>query len=45
LLLDIRVISAKRWESMKAMQAGLYQNISRDAVPICFHKKTATVSA
>jgi predicted nucleotidyltransferase len=45
LLLDIRVISAKRWESMKAMQAGLYQNISRDAVPIRFHKKTATAGA
>ncbi len=43
--LDVRVISAKRWESMKAMQAGLYQNISRDAVPIRFHKKTATVGA
>jgi len=45
LLLDIRVISAKRWESMKNMQAGLYQNISRDAVPIRFHKKTAPASA
>ncbi len=45
LLLDIRVISAKRWETMKNMQAGLYQNISRDAVPIRFHKKTAPVSA
>jgi predicted nucleotidyltransferase len=42
--LDVRVISARRWESMKAMQAGLYQNISRDAVPIRFHKKTATAS-
>jgi uncharacterized protein len=43
--LDVRVISAKRWESMKNMQAGLYQNISRDAVPIRFHKKTAPASA
>jgi predicted nucleotidyltransferase len=43
--LDVRVISAKRWEIMKAMQAGLYQNISRDAVPIRFHKKTDPVSA
>jgi len=43
--LDVRVISAKRWETMKNMQAGLYQNISRDAVPIRFHKKTAPVSA
>jgi len=45
LLLDIRVISAKRWESMKNMRAGLYQNITRDAVLIRFHKKTAPVSA
>jgi uncharacterized protein len=44
-LLDIRIISARRWESMKNMQAGLYQNISRDAVPIRFHKKTAPASA
>jgi uncharacterized protein len=43
--LDVRVISAKRWEAMKNMQAGLYQNISRDAVPIRFHKKTAPASA
>jgi uncharacterized protein len=43
--LDVRVISAKRWESMKNMRAGLYQNISRDAVPIRFHKKTTPASA
>ncbi len=45
LLLDIRVISARRWETMKAMQAGLYQNISRDAVPIRFRKKATVVAA
>lgn len=43
--LDVRVISATRWEYMKNIQAGLYQNISRDAVPIRFHKKTAPISA
>jgi predicted nucleotidyltransferase len=32
--LDIRVISAARWQYMADIQAGLYQNISRDAVPI-----------
>ena len=45
MLLDIRVISETRWRHMKNMQAGLYQNISRDAVPIRFHKKTAPASA
>ena len=34
--LDVRVISAARWEYMANIQAGLYQNISRDAVPIRF---------
>ena len=32
--LDIRVISVARWQYMADIQAGLYQNISRDAVPI-----------
>lgn len=45
MLLDIRVISETRWQYMKNIQAGLYQNISRDAVPIRFHKKTAPASA
>jgi predicted nucleotidyltransferase len=45
MLLDIRVISETRWQYMKNIQAGLYQNISRDAVPIRFHKKTAQISA
>ena len=33
-LLDIRMISANRWQYMTEIQSGLYQNISRDAVPI-----------
>ena len=37
-LLDVRVISETRWEYMKRIQAGLYQNITRDAVPIPFRK-------
>lgn len=37
-MLDIRVISETRWEYMKRIQAGLYQNITRDAVPIPFRK-------
>ena len=36
--LDVRVISEKRWQYMENIQAGLYQNISRDAVPIRFRK-------
>ena len=39
--LDIRVISEKRWQYMKNIQAGLYQNIARDAVPIRFRKAAA----
>ena len=45
MLLDIRVISEARWQHMANVQAGLYQNISRDAVPIRFYKKTAPVGA
>ncbi|MDD2921939.1 MAG: nucleotidyltransferase domain-containing protein [Anaerolineales bacterium] len=44
-MLDIRVISEARWQHMADIQAGLYQNISRDAVPIRFYKKTAPVGA
>jgi uncharacterized protein len=40
-LLDIRVISAARWQHMENIEAGLYQNISRDAVPIPFRKIAA----
>ena len=38
-LLDVRVISAARWQYYADIQAGLYQNISRDAVPILFRKR------
>jgi predicted nucleotidyltransferase len=41
--LDVRVISATRWQYMENIQAGLYQNISKDAVPIRFYKKMATI--
>jgi predicted nucleotidyltransferase len=40
--LDIRVISALRWRHMKNIRAGLYQNVSRDAVPIRFRKIAAS---
>lgn len=36
--LDVRVISAARWQYLAEIQAGLYQNISRDAVALKFHK-------
>lgn len=38
-MLDVRVISAARWQYYAEIQAGLYQNISRDAVPIRFRKR------
>ena len=37
-LLDVRVISAARWQYLANIQAGLYQNIIMDAVPIRFRK-------
>ena len=43
-LLDVRVISAARWQYMSDIQAGLYQNISRDAVPITGSKRKVEVS-
>lgn len=33
-LLDARVIGAARWQYMRDIQAGLYQNISREAIPL-----------
>ena len=43
-LLDIRIISAIRWQYMTEIQSGLYQNISRDAIPIKIAKrKSSTV--
>lgn len=38
-LLDIRIISANRWQYMTEIQSGLYQNISRDAIPIKITKR------
>lgn len=38
-LLDIRMISESRWQYMADIQSGLYQNISRDSVPISIIKK------
>ncbi len=38
-LLDVRVISAARWQYLAEIQAGLYQNISKDAVALRFHKR------
>ena len=38
LLLDIRIISAERWQYYADIKAGLYQNIIRDAVPIRLRK-------
>jgi len=43
--LDVRVISAARWQYMANIQAGLYQNISKDAVPLRFHKKVSAIGA
>lgn len=40
-LLDVRAISAARWQYMAEIQAGLYQNISRDAVALPFEKSIA----
>ncbi len=38
-LLDVRVISAARWQYLAEIEAGLYQNISKDAVALRFHKR------
>ncbi len=38
-LLDARIIDVNRWQYMADIQSGLYQNISRDAVPIKIHRK------
>ncbi|MBM3180199.1 MAG: nucleotidyltransferase domain-containing protein [Chloroflexi bacterium] len=37
-LLDVRIIPAERWQYYADIKAGLYQNITRDAVPIRFRK-------
>lgn len=33
-LLDARVIGVARWEYMREIRAGLYQNISSEAIPL-----------
>lgn len=33
-LLDIRVMSASRWQYLAEIQAGIYQNIMREAIPL-----------
>jgi predicted nucleotidyltransferase len=33
-LLDARVIGQARWEHMSQIQVGLYQNISKEAIPL-----------
>ena len=33
-LIDARVIGATRWQYMSEIRAGLYQNISREAIPL-----------
>ncbi len=33
-VLDVRIISTSRWQYYAEIQAGLYQNISREAVPL-----------
>ncbi len=33
-LLDIRIFSKAQWEYLAAIQAGLYRNITRDAIPL-----------
>jgi len=45
MLLDVRVISAARWQYMADIQAGLYQNISRDAVPIKINQRKSPALA
>lgn len=37
-LLDVRVIPAERWQYYADIKAGLYKNITKDAVPIRFRK-------
>ncbi len=40
-ILDVRIIGADRWQYYADIKAGLYQNITRDAVPIRMYKKKA----
>lgn len=38
-ILDVRIIGAERWQYYADIKAGLYQNITRDAVPIRMYRK------
>lgn len=42
-LLDVRIISMKRWQYYAEIQSGLYQNISREAVPFKFYKNHSSL--
>lgn len=42
-ILDVRIIGADRWQYYADIKAGLYKNITRDAVPIRIYKKKAPV--
>lgn len=42
-ILDVRIIGADRWKYYADIKAGLYKNITRDAVPIRMYKKKAPV--
>jgi len=33
-LFDLRIISEQRWRYLESIQAGLYQNIKRDSIPL-----------
>ena len=43
-LLDVRIISTARWQYYAEIQAGLYQNISKDAVPFKVRKKHGSLA-
>ncbi len=43
-LLDVRIISTMRWQYYAEIQAGLYQNISRDPVPFKIRKKHSSLT-
>jgi len=43
-LLDVRIISTTRWQYYAEIQAGLYQNISRDAIPFKIRKKHSSLT-
>ncbi|HXF84449.1 MAG TPA: nucleotidyltransferase domain-containing protein [Anaerolineales bacterium] len=44
-LLDVRIIPAERWQYYADIKAGLYKNITRDAVPIRFPRTKSNALA